>query len=88
MFMPCQPGLSKNLELDSTGRNHAYSIGLNGGIVIDLQSHGSGYLDWGHEGAVGPSLGVCDVLLHHLPTKTQLLMSNMRKRETDWIDGY
>ena len=56
----------KNLELDSTIRNHAYSISLNGGIVIDLQSHGSGDLDRGHEGTVGTRFGVRDVLFHNL----------------------
>ena len=56
----------RNLELDSTRRNHAYSISLNGGIVIDLQSHGSGDLDRGHEGTAGTGFGVRDVFFHNL----------------------
>ena len=52
--------------MNYTGQNHASSIRLNRGIVIDLQSHGSGDLDRGHEGTGGPRLGVRDVLFHNL----------------------
>ena len=65
--MSCQALYSpRDLESDYTGQNHAYSICLNRGIVIDLQSNGSGDLDRGHEGTVGPGLGVRDVLFHDL----------------------
>ena len=56
----------RNLKLDNTRLQHAYSIRLNGGIVIDLQSHGSGDLDRGHEGTAGTRFGVRDVLFHDL----------------------